>query len=225
MIYTCTATKILYVLPDNVSDVNCPSQPCATLGQYSLDTGSLPVLSNVAYYFLPGEHHVVNVINMVGALNFSLIGFGASPVKSVCWPQIYISASYSYKLTIRNLAFTQCNGIYKFNMNISAGLILMDCYICKVEDIIIWGHGFVAHNMLMKSFLNNITINIYAATSTVLNACNQKLFLVFADAEIYSKHNSILVNQVFIHGNNEICCHLAAMEIQMHQTHYSVSVI
>ena len=31
--FTCTATKIIYVLPDNVSDVNCPSPPCATLGQ------------------------------------------------------------------------------------------------------------------------------------------------------------------------------------------------
>ena len=44
VISTCTTTKILYVLPDNVSDVNCPSQPCATLGQYFLDNGSLPVL-------------------------------------------------------------------------------------------------------------------------------------------------------------------------------------
>ena len=59
---TCTATTILYVLPDNVSDVNCPSQPCATLGQYLLDNGSLPVLSDAEYYFLPGEHHVANII-------------------------------------------------------------------------------------------------------------------------------------------------------------------
>ena len=73
VISTCTATKILYVLPDNVSDVNCPSQPCATLGQYLLDNGSLPVLSNVEYYFLPGEHHVINVIKME-VLNLSLIG-------------------------------------------------------------------------------------------------------------------------------------------------------
>ena len=69
VISICTATEILYVLPDNVSDVNCPSQPCATLGQYLLDNGSLPVLSNVEYHFLPGEHHVVRVISIELAVN------------------------------------------------------------------------------------------------------------------------------------------------------------
>ena len=224
VISTCTATKILYVLPDNVSDVNCPSQPCAVFGQYLLDNGSLPVLSNVEYYFLPGEHHVTDIMQIWLASNFAMIGVGMSPVKLVCWQQVYIAVSYSYNVTIRNLAFNQCNGIYKFNMNISAGLILDDCYFCKVEDIIIWGHGFVGYNMLRNSVLNNITVNIDAATSTTLDVCNQKIFLVFADAKYYSEHESILVNKVFIHGQNEMCCHLAAMEIQMHQTDYSVSV-
>ena len=73
VISTCTATRILYILPDNVSEVNCPSQPCATLVQYLLDNGSLPVLSNVEYHFLPGEHHVVDAIYMEGAINFSLV--------------------------------------------------------------------------------------------------------------------------------------------------------
>ena len=75
-IHLILATRILHVLPDNVSDVNCPSQPCATLGQYFLDNGSLPVLSNVEYHFLPGEHHVVDTIYMEGAINFSLFGYG-----------------------------------------------------------------------------------------------------------------------------------------------------
>ena len=47
VISTCTTTKLLYVLPDNESVVNCPSQPCATLGQYLLDNGSLSVLSKL----------------------------------------------------------------------------------------------------------------------------------------------------------------------------------
>ena len=54
-----TATKILYVLPDNSTNAaGCPSQPCATLRQYLLDDGTLPVVSNVEYHFLPGKHHV-----------------------------------------------------------------------------------------------------------------------------------------------------------------------
>ena len=58
-IWISTATEILYVLPDNSANaVSCPSQPCATLSQYLLDNGTLPVVSNVEYHFLPGEHHV-----------------------------------------------------------------------------------------------------------------------------------------------------------------------
>ena len=57
-VWITTATKILYVSPDNSTNVNCPSQPCATLSQYLLDNGTLSVVSNVEYHFLPGEHHV-----------------------------------------------------------------------------------------------------------------------------------------------------------------------
>jgi len=85
VIHTCVATKIFYVLPDNVSDINCPSQPCATLDQYLLGNGSLPVLSDVEYHFLPGDHQVINIIDIEEAFNLSLIGFGLSPANLVCW--------------------------------------------------------------------------------------------------------------------------------------------
>ena len=58
MISKCTTTDVLYVLPDNSTNVSCPSQPCATLSQYLLDNGTLPIMSNVEYHFLSGEHHV-----------------------------------------------------------------------------------------------------------------------------------------------------------------------
>ena len=58
-IWNSTTTDILYILPDNSTNaVSCPSKPCATLSQYLLDNGTLPVVSNVEYHFLPGEHHV-----------------------------------------------------------------------------------------------------------------------------------------------------------------------
>ena len=51
--------QVFYVLPDNSTNASCSLQPCATLSQYLLDNnGSLPVVSNVEYHFLPGEHHV-----------------------------------------------------------------------------------------------------------------------------------------------------------------------
>ena len=84
VISTCTAAKTLFILPDNVSDVNCPSQPCAPLSQYLLDNGSLPVLSNVIYHFLPGQHSIHGGINLMKVHSFSFIGFGSSPAKFVC---------------------------------------------------------------------------------------------------------------------------------------------
>ena len=56
---------MFYVLPDNISDVNCPSQPCAILDHYLLDNGgSPPVLSDVEYHFLPGEHYVTDIMQI-----------------------------------------------------------------------------------------------------------------------------------------------------------------
>ena len=72
MIYASAAIEILYVLPDNsTSAVSCPSHPCATLSKYVLDNGTLPVVSNVKYYFLPGEHHVPANLILQNLHNFS----------------------------------------------------------------------------------------------------------------------------------------------------------
>ena len=57
-IWITTATRIFYVSPFGFSNVSCPSQPCAALIDYLEDNnGTLPVVSNVEYRFLPGEHH------------------------------------------------------------------------------------------------------------------------------------------------------------------------
>ena len=78
-IYTSTATEILYVIPDNsTSTGSCPSQPCATLSQYVLDNGTLPVVSNVEYHFLPGEHHVPANLTFQNLQKFSIIGVASN---------------------------------------------------------------------------------------------------------------------------------------------------
>ena len=56
---TSTATEIFYVLPDNSPSISCLPHQCATLNQYLLDNDdTLPVVSNVKYHLLPGEHYV-----------------------------------------------------------------------------------------------------------------------------------------------------------------------
>ena len=227
VISTCTATEILYVLPDDVSDVNCPSQPCATLGQYLLDNGSLPVLSNVEYHFLPGEHYVVKNVDIIKGFNFSLIGFGISPAKLVCWSQSYVSVIYSHNVTIRNLVFSQCSGniISRVGLNIAAGLFLYECSHCKVEDIYFFDYGFAGMNLFLQSHLNNITIDMTIETPTVY-MCSPKFFLMFSDIENYHGYaDSISINKIFISGNSEMCYEYhEAMDIWLHNNNYSMNV-
>ena len=225
VISTCTATKILYVLPDNVSDVNCPSQPCATLGQYLLDNGSLPVLSNVEYYFLPGEHHVINVIKME-VLNLSLIGFGLAPPKLILWSQSYVGLYFSYNVTIRNLAFSQYSGdvISEFSLDIDASLFIYDCSHCKVENIWFYGYGFAGLNMFLNSSINNITIDLSVVMPTI-KTCSPKFLLAFRDIKSGQHNDSIFINNIYISGFNKICYeHHEAMDIFLYQKHYNINV-
>ena len=223
MISICTATTVLYVLPDNVSDVNCPSQPCATLGQYLLDNGSLPVLSNVEYHFLPGEHHVVNAIHIKRAINFSLIGFGFSETKFVCWLQAYVRIFYSYNVTIRNLVFDQCSGdlFPLYSLRIAPSLFLYYCLHCRVEDVVFFGYGFVGINLFLKSYISNVTINL-ATVRPGMRMCSAKVYL--GSFNVKGDHDKILVNRLFITGHNELCYNLYnLMRIKLYKS-YGINV-
>ena len=220
VISTCTATKILYVLPDNVSDVNCPSQPCATLDQYLLDNGSLPVLLNAEYFFLPGEHHIVNVIDIEGAINFSLNGFSVSPAKLVCQSQSYLRVFYSYKVTIRNLVFDHCSSdlLYDLGLDVATSLLLDSCIRCKVEDVYFFGYGFAGINLIRNSYLSNITIDMTIETPS-LHMCGPKFYLMFWG--IRKRQQSILINQISVSGYNEMCYgYHEAMKISLQNTYF-----
>ena len=69
--FCIVSTEILYVVPDN--STNTVSCLYATLSQYLLDNGTLPVVSNVEYHFLPGEHHVPVNLTLQNLHNFSII--------------------------------------------------------------------------------------------------------------------------------------------------------
>ena len=227
VISTCTATKILYVLPDNVSDVNCPSQPCTTLGQYLLDNGSLPVLSDVEYYFLPGEHHITSALKIENAINILLIGVSLSPVELVCQSQSYVYVSQSYNVTIRNLVFDHCHYdlAYQLRMDTTAGLVLHECFYCKVEDVYFLGYGFAAINLLVDSYLNNITIDMTKMKPSV-QMCGTRFFLLFVGREYEHNHDSISINKlVFISMYNEFCNgYHQVMEILLYQGRSDVNI-
>ena len=229
-IHVISATRILYVLPDNVSDVNCPSQPCATLGQYLLDNGSLPVISNVEYHFLPGEHHVADTIAIEEAFNFSLIGLSSSPAKLICRFNfnIHMSVLYSYNVAIKNLELSQCSGkIFSYvELHIAVGLFLYECSHCKVENILFIDYGFAGINLLLNSHLKNITIDM-AIEETSAYVCSPKFFLMFLDTEYHHTYDidTVLINEVFISGHSEKCYEYhEAMGIWLHNNNYSITV-
>ena len=78
LVGTLKATEVLYVLPDNSPNISCSSHHCATFSQYLLDNdGTLPVVSNVEYHLLPGEHCLdatETVVALSNFQNFSLVG-------------------------------------------------------------------------------------------------------------------------------------------------------
>ena len=227
VISTCTATKILYVLPDNVSDVNCPSQPCATLGQYLLDNGSLPVLSDVEYYFLPGEHHITYDLEISYASNILLTGVSLSSVELVCQPQSYLVVLQSYNATIRNLVFNQCDGdlLYYFGMDTIAGLILYECFYCKVENVYFIGSGFAGFNLLLHSYLNNITIDM-TMVKLSMQKCGTRFFLIFKNRKYEHSQDSMSINKLVFIGMYSQFCHgyHQVMEILLYQYHYDMNI-
>jgi len=77
-VWLLTATEVLYVLPDDPTNVRCPSQTCSTLSQYLLDNNGLPVVSNVEYHFLPGEHHLPTTMTLKNLYNISFVGAKSS---------------------------------------------------------------------------------------------------------------------------------------------------
>ena len=132
------ATRILHALPDNSTNDSCPFQPSATLSEYLLDSGTLPVVSNIQYYFLPGEHHVPANILLQDLCNFSIIGTveeSPPPVVLVgCLQPYVISVTNSYKITIANVMFRQYDQIQLDKYKCLANLLIDSCYSCTIEN-------------------------------------------------------------------------------------------
>ena len=130
-IYMSTSTEILNVLPDNSTNCSCLSQPCATLSQYLLDNGTLPVVSNVEYHFLPGEHHVPANMTLQNLYNFSIIG----NVSETSPPVVLVGCSQPYVIIITNSHFVNIYNVMFKHYNILqievTNFIVHCCFSCK----------------------------------------------------------------------------------------------
>ena len=197
-IWMSTATETLYVLPDNSNNTSCPSQPCATLSQYLLDNGTLPVISDVQYHLLPGEHHIP--VNMVlqNLYNFSIVGTvsnssSPSTILVGCSQEYVINIINSYYVNIENAIFKRCYQQQLTNLKINW------CYSCTIQNVVFTDFGLTGTNLIGNSHLSEITIR---SDKTKQIFC-PGISLTYS--EEWSQNHLVIINRINISDEGKKC--------------------
>ena len=73
LVLDVSAQNIQYVKPNNSLPLNCPSQPCLTLGQYVKES-SRYFTSGSTFIFLPGNHSLETTVHLTDISNMTLRG-------------------------------------------------------------------------------------------------------------------------------------------------------
>ena len=227
------AVEVLYVSPDNSTNISCPSQPCATLSQYLLDNGTLPVVSNVEYHFLPAEHHVLANMTLEGLHNFFIIGIvnGKSPVVLIGCSQPYvIKIIDSYFVTITNISFKHCDTTLIKTTSITS-LHIVCCLSYTIENVTFLKYGFTGINLIGDSYLHNIHVKAMQFSEQ----CCQGVFLQYVTClspswDIYKNHTHVVtLNQLFVHNyikyRTNINIDNAGLFLHLDYTLYNVSIL
>ena len=215
--------RVFYVKPDDYVNVSCPSQPCATLSQYLLDNnGTLPVVSNVEYYFLPGEHHLPPDMTLENLNNVTLLGISSvnnlSPVMLVCCPNksiYYLFIAFSDNIKIVNVVFKQC-----LRQKNATYVSFHFCISCKLDNIIFSEGGFLANNLFGNTILSNISIKEYKELPYSLS--QYKIVIQYADHWLWSEQHA--VNTFDIISSSITSRSTAGIKIKLGQVKYNVSI-
>ena len=200
-ISSSTAVKqIFYVLPDNSTNTSCLFQPCATLSQYLLDNnGSLPVMSNVEYHFLPwpGKHYVPTDLFLQHLHNVTMTGYQSSFTISsaviISSLQSYMQVFNSINISIKGLVFKKHSVIKTFSNDYNLdlyNLVFINCFSCKLLNVQFLDYGFYGENLKGKSYLNDIIIHLIE----VPLCCYSGIYIMYFPAE-YPNGVSMLVNE------------------------------
>ena len=195
--------EVFYVSPDNSTNVSCAFQPCATLSQYLLDNnGSLPVVSNVEYHFLPGEHHIPPNMVLQNLNNFMI----TASFNEVWLAMLFIHLQSSLvikdsiNLTISNIKFRTYDNEYHYNymdiLGFACNVILEKCLSCKVINVMFLHYGFCGYDLIGDTHLSNI------ALSFSLHRYNGIELYYSEDSQI-AEHilTKVIINGVLMHGN------------------------
>ena len=226
-IYTSEAIGILYVSPDNTS---CPSQPCATFSQY-FGSKLQPIVSNVEYHFLPGEHHVPANVILQNLYNFSIIGISnsSSPVVLVSSSQsCVINIINSRFVMIYNVVLKQQNTLIDMKSRLT-NLKLLCCFSCQLQNITLLQFGFIVVNLIGESYINNIKIEITHSSKL----CCQEISIKYTTCSSWNIQSSnmhkISINQLVI-DNSMKCISNAGIRniglyIDLHSSLYHLQVL
>ena len=191
------ANKILYVLPDSLTNTTCTYQPCTTLSKYVSDDGSLPDVANVEYHFLPGEHQVPANLILKNLYKFSIIGIvckgSLQAVLVGCFHSQVLKIYTSHYVNIRNMTFKHCYSPQPYMYFTS--LYLSWCFSCALENIIFTNFGIVSENLIGNSSLNRIYI-----THTGGQLCQGITLIYMNDGHLLTDKNEyhLLMNEIHI---------------------------
>ena len=201
-IWISVSVKLFYVLPDNDTAVSCPSQPCATLSQYLLDNGTLPVASNVEYHFLPGEHRIITNMVLQNLQNFSLIGTVSKPTLVVLVLVDYsqtltVDIINSYNVTTAHITLKHCRHSQLTNLLVSS------CYSCTIENVIFMSIGLIGTNLIGRSYLTEITIKVNEKKS--ISFCSGITLTYWDQQQPFYYNHCLLMNHINIVGDGNKC--------------------
>ena len=206
--------QIFYVLPDNSTNTSCLFQPCATLSQYLLDNnGSLPVVSNVEYHFLPGEHYVPTDMFLQHLHNVTMTGyqssFSISSSVIISSLQSYIQVSDSINVSIKGLVFKKHGVIKTFSNDYNLDLYNLayeNCFSCKLLNVKFQEYGFYGENLRGKSYLNDIIIHLIELPL----CCYSGIRILYFPAEfpggeskLVNEQNLLVMNRISISSIND----------------------
>ena len=160
------AQQVLYVLPDNSTNTSCQFQPCATLSQYLLDNnGSLPVVSNVEYHFLPGEHYIPTNMTLQYLHNFTMTGrYDYTSIPLIVGGLIsYLKVFNSVNVSIENVIFEKHDVSMISDENYyddMYNLAFTNCLSCKINNSKFLKYGFRGEHLVGESYLNDIVMEL-----------------------------------------------------------------
>ena len=200
LLASAATQQVFYVSPDNSTNNSCPFQPCATLSQYLLDNnGSLPVVSNVEYHFLPGEHHLPTNMTLQYLHNFTMTGILSYTVSAaVLFINLkeHVKIYNSINVTISNVVFKAYDKQYDIDEHSICNVMLTNCFSCKVMNVTFSDYGFCGTNLEGKSYFSNIVMGFTLY-------CYRGVFLYYEDNLQTVHHNecTVVIDGIMMYGN------------------------